>query len=233
MRIARLIAASALVGLSACTTYSLDSALDDAGSDTAGDDASCAPPPAGQECATMTPCNCPGRTCIYDGTIHCADAGTKAVNEPCGTTSECGPGLSCEGPKGLQVCVPYCWPPNSTTTCDGQCVEVTASGVAFCLATCDPTNTQSCGLDSTCLYATTLPQPAWTCLKSGHSTGSCTIGSDCAGGYGCWAVSGTTGPAQCYRWCHIGLNECPGGKSCVQPTQQTTGPDGRQLGECR
>ena len=165
----------------------------------------------GQSCGSSG-----GDDCIHS-TICTADSGGTACRSFCGSDTDCtapaAPAGSTAEPNNVAHCTVSIGPSN-VAVCTLPCNPVLAAGVSGCAS----------GLGCQA-FATTNVAEGTDCggVGAGADGTSCTLNSNCIGGFGCVANSATT-IKTCRRFCRAGNTaDCAGvaGYQCLPVTGWT------------
>lgn len=190
----------------------LDSAADAAGVD-AAEAGSCKTVPPADICGLAPQCGCgPDGTCDVDypthsdGTTICVASTKKAgIASGCGTTSDCGVGLTCWS----HVCRPYC--PTVGLDCGiagtGQCEQEYSETQAIpnatvCEISCALDDLYACGGGTNGCIWVGGDQTDCVDLSPYNQTSCSNQSPQCAPGYSC--LQNDT----CARWCQVSLDDC-------------------------
>lgn len=169
---------------------------------------------------TLPQCGCDQdhQCSIVGAERECVPKGGVAIGEPC-NGSVCEPGAACLGLGADARCAKFC---SSDADCEGPggaCALTTGDGmgmelegVKFCTENCDPATSTGCASlpGSGCqLYPDAGGTKYFTrCEAAGAETlGACNANSECAPSFTC--------ATECYAYCVIGGQACPGLMGCL------------------
>ncbi len=210
MKTSRFIAAAAIVGAFACTSYSVDASLDETGG---GDDGSA----CNIQCTTYPFAGCcEGYNCVSLSSSGAANlscvrpTGSVPLNGRCTNTLDCVPGFECAKPSssGVGLCLPYA--SSDPASCDGTLTGGTGGVPPACEAPCAPWDMSSCGTLGAGCYFLSATKTVCAAAGTGQGASACPNNHpyECAAGYGC-------NNGDCRKMCRNDA-DCASGKTCQQ-----------------
>jgi hypothetical protein len=161
-----------------------------------------------------------GGACTVDGTgtPTCVQAGTVPAYGQCGSGIYCTAGSICVGETATTgMCRPFCRSTGdcpagaqcSITVINGSTMMTLATACSEVVNNCDPVLQNGCS-SGKCYPV--VPDGSTGC----HPAGPGAVGTSCMSDYDCQGGSVCVGSTPlCYKLCHLGGNDCTGGKSCV------------------
>ncbi len=215
--------------------------------------------PDGDTCAVWpAPCGCPenmkcglaSQSASGVFTFACAAPGSKGIDAPCASDTECAKGTLCDGARCRRTCFEAldCGSDEAVACIDYYRDKDGNRLGGTCSRDCDPVSPQApsdgrletCRADETCIASINLlggTLAACTRTAGKRTTGqSCAADIDCVSGDSCVLTGSSSVAATCARWCRTDdATSCPDGKKCLALTSGTSAFSvlGRALGACQ